>query len=95
MSGILAHKHMHKHPVYASDFKILSASGTVCQLRLAASYPGANKVLTIATLQCFIYISVANMSERAVVLGEDTGNEAAEPCRVLPKHPRALAHLSH
>jgi hypothetical protein len=27
MSSILAHKHMHKHPVSASDFKILS-SGT-------------------------------------------------------------------
>jgi hypothetical protein len=27
MSGILAHKHMHKHRVSASDFKILS-SGT-------------------------------------------------------------------
>ena len=25
MSSILAHKHMHKHPVSASDFKILSA----------------------------------------------------------------------
>ena len=36
-----------------------------------ASYPGANNVLKIATLQCF-YID-----------------------QWLPKHPRALAHLSH
>ena len=26
MSSILAHKHMHKHPVSASDFKILSGT---------------------------------------------------------------------
>ena len=39
----------------------------------------------------FLYRSVAKMSERAGVLGEDAGNEASRSGCVLPKHPRALA----
>jgi hypothetical protein len=41
---------------------------------MAASYPGANNVLKIATLQCF-YIDQW-LSERAGVLGEDVGSES-------------------
>jgi hypothetical protein len=36
MSSILAHKHMHKHPVSASDFKILSSGTAEC---MGSSYP--------------------------------------------------------
>ena len=43
----------------------------------------------------FLYRSVAKLSERAGVLGEDAGNEASRSGCVLPKHPRALAQLSH
>jgi hypothetical protein len=43
----------------------------------------------------FLYRSVVKLSERAGVLGVDAGNEASRSGCILPKHPRALAQLSH
>ena len=37
MSSILAHKHMHKHPVSASDFKILLSGTSECDLLIRES----------------------------------------------------------
>jgi hypothetical protein len=43
----------------------------------------------------FLYRPVAKLSERAGMLGEDATGTGSFVSRVLPKHPRALAQLSH
>ena len=59
MSSILAHKHMHKHPVSASDFKILLSGTSECDLLIRESLlisqhnPVFNAIIRSGPLELF------------------------------------------
>jgi hypothetical protein len=62
MSSILAHKHMHKHPLSASDFKILSSGTSEWDLLIRESplisqlNPVLNANIRSIPLELFIYV---------------------------------------
>ena len=62
MSSILAHKHMHKHTVSASDFKILSSGTSEWDLLIRESLlisqlnPVLNVILDLPLLSYFSYV---------------------------------------
>jgi hypothetical protein len=59
MSCILAHKHIHKHPVSASDFKILLSGTSEWDLLIRESVlicqhnPAPNAIIRSAALELF------------------------------------------
>ena len=65
------------------DFRACERKGGTAQPRTQAQIT-KNRHTTV-----LLYRSVAKLSERAGVLGEDAGNEASLTRCVLPKHPRS------